>query len=719
MLLEPNYPKELSGLLSLPESSVITILEMIAAGDSIPFIARYRKDKTGGMDENNMRDIIDLQKKIENIYKAKVTAINGITEMWVMTPELMENILWAASLKAIEEIYKPFKSKKKTKSMLAVEKWFQVIADIIKTNITAARLGQRSEIQQLETQYWAAEIIEWAQDIISAEIVANSEFRSELLDTLEKYWLISSKLKWDKMLAKLNDKDTWQISKFEIYKDFSLKISYLKPYQILALNRWENIWILTVKIEKQEKTYDGATDYYANNLSVRTPFSDILELAFKNGYDAMFKSVENELRANLNEIWEDDAIESFKSNLSSLLMTRPEYGNTILTIDPWFAAGCKMCILDTGWNPIFFDKIFLRNPEKSILTLSAILKKYTLTTIVVWNGTGVNETIELLQKVLQAQKLPTLLDNIFIVNESGASVYSASKLAAEEFPDLDSLDRGTVSIGRRYIDPLSELVKVPVGSIWVGMYQHDIPEKKLEEKLGYVVEDTVNQVGINVNTASSYVLQHISGINKTAAKKIYNHRPYKSRVELKKQLSPKVYELAIGFLRVPESLETLDNTDIHPEQYALTKYIVSNHSSLLGSLPFQGKEATDFVTTYSKQLTAVYPDTTIDTISFILESLQSTGAERRIHSTHKKATIRWSVDYKQGDIVSGIVRNVVAFGAFVDIGMKQDWLVHVSQIADRYISDPSHELQLWETVRVKITGIDKITGKIQLSIKQA
>ncbi len=711
MLQEPNYPKEISTALWLWESSVEIVLEMIAAWDSVPFIARYRKEKTGGMDENNIRDILELHKKIENLYKAKNTAINGITEMWAMTDELMENILASTSVKAVEEIYKPYKSKKKTKAMLAIEKWFGAIAELIKTNISLSVLGNSAEMQKLLETYSQEEIIEWAQDIIAAEIAANSELRQDLLETLQKYWVILSKIKSDKMLEKLNEKDREQVSKFEIYKDFSTKISYHKPYQILALNRGENIGILTVKIEKSEQTYEGIMLHYARVLGARLPLSDLLEGAFKNGFDTLFKSVENELRSNLSELWEDDAIASFQSNLQSLLMTRPEYGNMILAIDPGFAAGCKMCVLDEGGNPIMFDKIFLRSPEKSAQALEKILKKYQLTTIVVGNGTWVNETIELVQKVLENMKQSGLLDNIYIVNESWASVYSASKVAQEEFPDLDSLDRGTISIGRRFIDPLSELVKVPVGSIWVGMYQHDIPEKKLEEKLGYVVEDTVNEVGINVNTASSYVLHHISWINKTAAKKIYNHRPYRSRADLKKQLSLKVYELAAGFLRVPESTEPLDNTDIHPEQYALAKYISSSQID-------STEQITAFYTNNKEEITSLYPDATPWTLEFILSALKSAWIEKRIHSTHKKASSGVQ-SYKVWDIVSGIVRNVVAFWAFVDIGMKQDWLVHVSQIADRYVSNPADELELGETVRVKITAIDEKTGKIQLSIKEA
>ncbi|EKD30312.1 MAG: hypothetical protein ACD_78C00092G0001 [uncultured bacterium (gcode 4)] len=295
---------------------------------------------------------------------------------------------------------------------------------------------------------------------------------------------------------------------------------------------------------------------------------------------------------------------------------------------------------------------------------------------------------------------------MFIVNESGASVYSASPVAQEEFPDLDSLDRGTVSIGRRYIDPLSELVKVPVGSIGVGMYQHDIAEKKLTEKLGYVVEDVVNEVGISVNNASIYVLQHISWIDKREAKKIYNHRPYKSRAALQKVLSEKAYSLAIGFLRVPESKESLDNTDIHPDQYPLAKYILEHSVNA------------DNFGEHAKEMIALYPDMNRDTLEFILNAYAQIGVEKRVNSTHTKARKKVAMeDVKEGDIFDGVVRNVVAFGAFVDIGLKNDGLVHVSQMANRFVSNPSEIISVGGRVKVRVTGIDIKSGKIQLSMK--
>lgn len=686
MLETPNYVEIISETLGFKNYQVEVVLELVAEWATVPFIARYRKERTGNLDEAQIRDIIDLQKKEENLFNTKNIAINGITEVGMMTDELMQNIINAKTLKEVEEIYKPYKSKKKTKAMIAIEKWFQVVADSIKRNYLEIP-------ESLLQEYSQEEIIEGSKEIIWAEISANSELRHLLIEELQKYGMISSNKKSDKMLEKLNEKDKEQIKKFEIYFDFSTKLAYIKPYQILALNRWENLWILTVKIEKDEIIFDKLKNKYARLLEVREEFIDELETAFKIWYDALSSSVENELRSDLKEIAEDNSISTFQTNLSHLLLTKPEYGKTILAIDPGYRAGCKLAVLDNLWNPIKLDKIFLHELLNARTKLQDIFSKNKIDIVVIWNGTASDETTALVGELFSG--------DIFIVNESWASVYSASEVAGEEFPDLDSLDRGTISIGRRYIDPLSELVKVPVGSIGVGMYQHDMPEKKLEEKLGYVVEDSVNQVGINVNTASIYLLNHISWIDKRQAKKIYNNRPYKSRKELQKVLWEKAYEQAIWFLRVPESSEILDNTDIHPEQYNLAKYLIENNIKK--------------VDTKSKEL---YPDVNQDTIDFIWEAYTNIWKEKRTVSTHIKAKKAVAFEsLKVWDVVDGIVRNVVAFWAFVDIWQKNDWLVHISQLADSFVKNPMDVVQVGDKVKVRISDIDTEKNKLQLSMR--
>lgn len=438
------------------------------------------------------------------------------------------------TLKEVEEIYKPYKLKKKTKAMIAIEKGFQPVADAIKEGKESGDI--ENMFGELLAEHSLEEILEGACFIIAAEVSSESELRAFLKKQIIGWSRIISKKKSEKMLEKLNEKDTKQIPKFDIYADFSISFQAIKPYQILALNRGESLGILGVKIEKTQAIYENTLRDYLQGIEYRGQATELLESAFSDGYTALFKSLENEIRGELSEEGEDDAIDTFRSNLDALLMTKPVYGKKILAIDPGFRAGCKVAVLDSLGTPVKFDKIFLYQKAESETTLKNLIAKHSPDVIVLGNGTGVDETLELLQNVTSIE--------VYIVNESGASVYSASKIAQEEFPDLDSLDRGTISIGRRYIDPLSELVKVPVESIGVGMYQHDMPVKKLEEKLGHTVEDVVNRVGINVNTASSYVLGHIAGMDKRTAKKVFNNRPYKSREQLKKVLSDKAYEQA-------------------------------------------------------------------------------------------------------------------------------------------------------------------------------
>lgn len=686
-LIEPNYTELITKNLGFKAFQIEAVLSMIAEGATVPFIARYRKERTGNLDEVMIREIIDLQKKEENLYKAKMTAINGIEEQGKMTPELYENIVNAKTLKEVEDIYTPYRLKKKTKAMLAIEKWFQVVADMIKENKSYLIPAD------LLALYPESEIIEGAIEIIAAEISANAWIRDELREYLIESGLIISKIKWEKALEKLNEKTKWEIKKFDIYADFSVAISRVKPYQTLAMNRWENLWILGVKIEKTGE----AQDIVKKTFSIWELISELND-AIKKWFEALFWSLENEIRWTLTELAEDDSIRTFQTNLAALLMTKPDYSKKILAIDPWFRTGCKIVVLDEGWNPIEFSKIFLESQNEAMEKIKKLEAKHNFEIIVIGNWTASNESVELVQKVTNKK--------IVIVNESWASVYSASKLAAEEFPELDTTDRWTISIGRRYIDPLSELVKVPVSSIWVGMYQHDIAEKKLEEKLANTVEDTVNEVWVNVNVASVYVLNYISGFDKRSAKKVYEKRPYKSRKDLAKVLWAKAYEQAAGFLRVPDSKEKLDNTNIHPEQYDLANYVIENN---IRALDFDKNEET---------LKAIYSDVNKDTIRFIWESYNAIWADPRVNSTHMEVWKKLDIkELKEGDILNWVVRNVLAFWAFVDIWLKNDWLVHISHIADTFVKDPMDFVKVWDKVKAKVIWIDLEKSKVQLSLR--
>lgn len=377
-------------------------------------------------------------------------------------------------------------------------------------------------------------------------------------------------------------------------------------------------------------------------------------------------------------------------------MTKPQYDKKVLAIDPGFRTGCKIVVLDNNTNPIEFSKIFLEKTNESLSIMNSLILKHKLQIIVIGNGTASNETYELLKPL----NIP-----ITIVNESGASVYSASDVANEEFAELDLTDRGTISIGRRYIDPLAELVKIPVESIGVGMYQHDINQNELKKKLSYVIEDVVNMVGINVNTSSIYLLKEVSGLDKKSAKKIVLNKPYKSREHLKKVLSTKSYEQSIGFLRVPQSSETLDNTSIHPEQYEVTKYIMNNK-----------------ITSYEKsqdQLKKIYPLMNKETFEDIIKAYANIGLDPRKHEATLKIDKQVKFeDLKEGDILTGVVRNITQFGAFVDVGLKNDGLIHISQLANKFVKNPNEVVEIGQEVKAKIIKIDKTNLKVNLSLKQ-
>lgn len=688
MLKEPNYIQIIASELGFNSNQVKAVLELTQEWATVPFIARYRKEKTWNLDENQIRAILEKQRKEENIYKSKQTAINWIKEQWKLTPELEQNIINAISLKEVEDIYKPYKSKKKTKAMIAQEKWLEPVANLIKQNIELDKKIIESKLSKKEFEkikdLWEEEILEWAIEIIWQNINENAELRNFLRKNMIEYGEFVSKIKWEKTLDKLTDNIKSQIYKFDIYKDFASSYKKVKPYQILAINRWEKLWILTVKIVSEfEKSFV--------NKIISNP-TKLYEKAIKLWYKKLYKSLENELRWELTTKAEDEWISTFQSNLFELLMTKPVYEKNILAIDPWYRTWSKIVLLDKFWDPIKFSKIYLHKEAESKKILKDLLKKADV--VVVWNGTASDETAHLVQST---KDIPT-----YIVNESWASVYSASKVAEEEFPKLDLTDRWTISIWRRYIDPLSELVKIPVWSIWVGMYQHDMPEKKLEEKLWYVIEDVVNKVWINVNTASVHVLKNISWIDLRTAKKIFNHSPYNSRQKLEKKLTAKVYEQAAWFLRIPESKEKLDNTDIHPEQYELAKFLETHEN-------------------YDMQtIQDIYPWANKDTIDFIKKALENIWKDPRVNSAHKKAWKKIEFnELKEWDIFEWIVRNILAFGVFVDIWTKNDGLVHISQIADEYIKDPADHVKIWQTVKVKITWIDTDKQKLQLSMKEA
>lgn len=683
---EPNYVEFICSELNLKKSQVENVLKLIEELNTVPFIARYRKEVTGNLDENVIRAIVDIREKQINLFKAKESALKNIEEQDKLTKELEDSIIKAKTLKEVEDLYAPYKRKKKTKAMIAIEKGFDPIA---------RQIFNQEDIQissTLLSKYSKEEILEGARDIVIQEIVDDAKNRQAMRYYFNKYGEITSEYK--KKLEELPEKTQKQVHKFEIYDGFSGAVSKLKSYQILALNRGEDLGILNVKLEKDDISYEGLEE----KIILKTTNTTDLKFCVKEGFKKIFTSIETEIRNLLTEQAEEDAIKSFQKNLKNLLMTKPQYGDTVLAIDPGYRTGCKIAVIDKEMKPLEFSKVFIERQNDAIVILKRFVQKYSPETIVIGNGTGSNEIFDIVKTNLGIVPV--------IVSESGASVYSASDAGNEEFPNLDATNRGTISIGRRFIDPLAELVKIPPHNIGVGMYQHDMNQKELEKKLGFVVEDVVNLVGVNVNTASVYVLSHISGLNKRSAKKIVDNQPYKSRKELSKVTSKKIFEQCAGFLRVPESKEKFDNTNIHPEQYKLAEFVIKDGVSASN---FDLKKA---------DLVKLYSDVSLITVADILKAYENIGEDPRVHSGNLKLDKTLSIEeLKEGEIVKGIVRNIMQFGAFVDIGLKNDGLIHISQLANKFVKDPNEVVQIGEEVRVKVIGIDLKNGKVQLSLK--
>jgi uncharacterized protein len=685
LIEEPKYIEEISTILNLSLTQIKNILLLREEGATVPFIARYRKEMTQNLDEDEIRLILSTKQSLENLYKTKKTILNAIDAQDKLTAELHSLIFSTSTLKELEDIYAPFKRAKKTKADLAREKGFEVIATMIK---------HQEKIlipATLSSKYSQEEILEGAKNIVSQDIVDDVKYKDLLRNYFNDFGEIESKHTTAKKLEELPEPTKKQLHKFDLYKTFSSEVVRIKEYQVLALNRGEDLGILSINLSKDLNALKRLKKKVIKLEINFTLLEECVEIAYKK----LFKSIETEIRNEITQRAHVKAIESFSDNLYKLLMTKPQYGKKVLAIDPGFRTGCKIAILDEQGKPIHFDKIFTHQENNAKQIIKNLLGKYTIDIIVIGNGTGSNETYDLLSEVTE---LPFV-----IVNESGASVYSASEVAKKEFPELDLTDRGTISIGRRFIDPLSELVKVPVESIGVGMYQHDINQKQLREELEITISKVVNKVGINVNTASVFVLKFISGLTQKSAQKLVDNVPYKSRKEIKKILTPKSYEQAIGFLRVNDSKEELDKTAIHPEQYEITKHIIENK-----------------IEKYSDSLKEIYGRIEIHTFEFIKQSLTLTGQDLRIYDAVLKIKKTHTLDDLQvDDVIEGVVRNIMQFGVFVDIGVKNDGLVHISELADKFVKDPNEIVSIGQEVKVKILSIHKEKGKINLSMKGA
>lgn len=699
--------EELSSELNIKINQIKAVLTLLEEGSTIPFIARYRKEATGALDENQITKIEEKYRYYNNLMERKETVIRLIDEKGMLTDEIKKNILNCTKLVEVEDIYLPYKEKKKTKATEAIKMGLEPLAKAIMAFPTKGSLESLCGIVPNVEKEVALENTKY---IISEWVSYNAYYRKFVRNYIWNNASIVSKIKKNAV----DEKKT-----YEIYYDFTEKVKYIKPYRVLAINRAEKENVISVKLD-----YDN--DYIFNFLSnkiIKNKESFVVDYVNDAIKDALkrliYPSIERDVRSELTEKSEDNAIEVFKDNLENLLMTRPVKGYRVLGFDPAFRTGCKLACLDEKGNVLHKDVIYPHEPknekEASRIKLLNLIKTYNINLIAIGNGTASRESEEFV-----ANTIKDLKDVYYtIVSEAGASVYSASKEAQREFPDYEVQERSAVSIGRRVIDPLSELVKIDPKSIGVGEYQHDVNSKKLTESLDNTVSKVVNEVGVNINTASNFILKYVSGLTTTVINKIQKFKEKKeftSREEIKKLTTDKVYEQCVGFLRINNSINPLDNTGIHPESYELTSKLLKLLNLDIKDIKteeFKHKLENIDLEKLTKEL-----NSDIYTVTDIIKELKNPGLDPRSEApeTILRSDILTIDDLSIGMELKGTVRNVASFGAFVDIGLHDDGLLHISKMSKNFVKDPKDIVSVGDILTVYISDIDKNKGKVQLSL---
>lgn len=699
--------EELSSELNIKINQIKAVLTLLEEGSTIPFIARYRKEATGALDENQITKIEEKYRYYNNLMERKETVIRLIDEKGMLTDEIKKNILNCTKLVEVEDIYLPYKEKKKTKATEAIKMGLEPLAKAIMAFPTKGSLESLCGIVPNVEKDVA---LENAKYIISEWVSDNAYYRKFVRNYIWNNASIVSKIKKNAV----DEKKT-----YEIYYDFTEKVKYIKPYRVLAINRAEKENVISVKLD-----YDN--DYIFNSLSnkiIKNKESFVVDYVNDAIKDALkrliYPSIERDVRSELTEKSDDNAIEVFKDNLENLLMTRPVKGYRVLGFDPAFRTGCKLACLDEKGNVLHKDVIYPHEPknekEASRIKLLNLIKTYNINLIAIGNGTASRESEEFV-----ANTIKDLKDVYYtIVSEAGASVYSASKEAQREFPDYEVQERSAVSIGRRVIDPLSELVKIDPKSIGVGEYQHDVNSKKLTESLDNTVSKVVNEVGVNINTASNFILKYVSGLTTTVINKIQKFKEKKeftSREEIKKLTTDKVYEQCVGFLRINNSINPLDNTGIHPESYELTSKLLKLLNLDIKDIKteeFKHKLENIDLEKLTKEL-----NSDIYTVADIIKELKNPGLDPRSEApeTILRSDILTIDDLSIGMELKGTVRNVASFGAFVDIGLHDDGLLHISKMSKNFVKDPKDIVSVGDILTVYISDIDKSKGKVQLSL---
>ena len=700
--------QKIAELLNIKSSQVQKVLELTAEGNTVPFIARYRKEVTGSLDEVEIKKIIDENDSLTKLKDRKTAVLSKIEEQGKLTDALKAQIEAAEKLSEVEDFYLPYKEKRRTKATVAKENGLFPLAQLIVKNTPS--LEAEAEKYTNETFATVAKALQGAMDILAEAISEDAKLRSWLLSEVKQNSLLESRLKEQS----LDEKKV-----FQIYYEFAEKVSELPNHRVLALNRGEKMGVLSVKFEHNE---DKILRFFENRFAARN--NKYMSLAIKEAVKKkLLPAMERAVRGELTEKAEDAAIEVFGENLKNLLLVAPLKGRTVMGFDPAYRTGAKLAIVDATGKLLTTTVIYPVKPANASQIaqakkeLAALISKYKVDMIAIGNGTASRESEAFVAEVLKENSLSDVF--YVIVSESGASVYSASELAREEFPDLTVEKRSAISIARRLQDPLAELVKIEPKAIGVGQYQHDVSEKKLTENLDFVVETVVNQVGVNVNTASPALLSHVAGFNKTLANNVVKFREengaLKSRAQLKKvpRLGAKAFEQAAGFLRIPEAKNFLDNTGVHPESYQVVE-------KLLETLDIADLDANSAAILKKVNIAEMSEKLGVgrETLTDIIADLTKPGRDLRdnFDAPILRQDVLSASDLRVGQKLEGAVRNVVDFGAFVDIGIKNDGLIHVSDLSKNFVKNPHEVVAVGQIVTVWVKSIDQERGKINLTL---
>lgn len=718
-MLEQNITAYLANLLKLKTSQINAAIKLIDEGNTIPFIARYRKETTGNMKDEQLRDLNDKLIYVRNLIKRQNEIKNSIEEQGKMTPELSLAIDKVEKLQELEDIYLPYKQKKRTRAMIAKEKGLEPLAQFILKQEDSSEKLEDIALKYLNDEVTSSdEALAGASDIIAETISDSADIRAKLRQHL---WQTSS-------LSITRDKEADSDEAFLMYEDYTEPIKHLPSHRILAINRGESKDILKVKlISDIDKDIAIITKFI---LKQNSPYKEFLTNAIIDAYKRLiFPALEREIRNQLTETAQTQAIHVFASNLKQLLLQAPLAGYTVMGLDPGYRTGCKMAIVDATGQVLDHGVLYITMSDdakaKSAQKLLDYIQKYKVNLISIGNGTASYETEEFVANLINEHKLPV---HYLITNEAGASVYSASKLAVEELPEYDVTIRGAISIARRIQDPLAELVKIEPKAIGVGQYQHDVNQKELANTLDAVIEAAVNHVGVELNTASAALLKHIAGINATVAKNIIKYRDehgiFASRKELLKvsRLGPTAYTQCAGFLRINGATCPLDNTPVHPESYPLAEQILAELGFSLEDLADKNK--LDLLKTKIKLVDidklATKLNAGVFTVKDILDALTKPGRDPRedLPAPLTRQNIIKLEDIKVGTIMRGTVRNITDFGVFVDIGIKTAGLIHISELSNKHVKHPLDVVSVGDILNVLVISVDAKRNRIGLSLKQ-